>query len=126
MIVDMESREPVISISSFARKYYRYLESPSTEELCAFFDSMTFPEECWKLGFEMDCGNSFREAYGDAFESETELCRVIDEITDVKLLGSAIFSKWRYFNHWAYNSVEEYMSNPRWFLIALRRLMEYN
>lgn len=120
----MESRIVEFSVSDFAHKYYCYLENLSPEELCTFFDSMTFPEECRKLGFEMDCGNSFREVYSDAFESETELSRIIDEITNVKVLGSAIFSKWRYFNHWAYNPQEEYMSNPHWFLIAFRRLME--
>lgn len=28
--------------------------------------------------------------------------RIVDQVTDIPLLGSAIYSRWRYFNHWAY------------------------
>ena len=49
--------------------------------------------------------------------------RVIDEITDIRLLGSAIYSQWRYFNHWAYDaaSILEF-ENRSWFILALSRL----
>ena len=62
-------------------------------------------DECEALGFQMDCGNAFSEQYGNAVYDYKELDHIIDEITDIQLLGSAIYSRWRYFNHWAYDAV---------------------
>ena len=45
-----------------------------------------------------DCGHAFSEKYGDVASSCDALNRIIDEVTDIKLLGSAIYSQWRYFN----------------------------
>lgn len=56
-------------------------------------------DDCEALGFQMDCGHAFLEKYGNAASKFDELNRVIDEITDISLLGSAIYSQWRYFNH---------------------------
>ena len=56
-------------------------------------------DDCEALGFQMDCGHAFSEKYGNATSKYDELNRVIDEITDISLLGSAIYSQWRYFNH---------------------------
>ncbi|WP_373484077.1 hypothetical protein [Acetobacterium sp.] len=80
-------------------------------------------DDCDALGFEMDCGNSFAEVYGDAEHNYEELNRIIDTVTDIKLLGSAIYSRWRYFNHWAYNGEEILeFKNRSWFILALSRL----
>jgi len=80
-------------------------------------------DDCRALGFEMDCGNAFNEKYKGAFGDYRELKRIIDKVTDVKLLGSAIFSKWRYFNHWAYSGAEILEpENREWFIIALEKL----
>ena len=49
--------------------------------------------------------------------------RIINNVTDIPLLGSAIYSRWRYFNHWAYDGSE--ILNPQnraWFISALSRL----
>lgn len=54
------------------------------------------------LGFEMDCGHSFSEKYGQAAYNHEALDKIIDDVTDIPLLGAAIYSQWRYFNHWAY------------------------
>ena len=49
--------------------------------------------------------------------------RFIDDVTDIPLLGSAIYSRWRYFNHWAYTGAEILEPNNRaWFILALSRL----
>lgn len=115
-----------IGIETFIEKYIDYFltkfapDSPSYYDL---FDSPSFPDECWNLGFEMDCGESFIAAYGDkAWLSCRELLSVIDKVDDVKILGSALFSKWRYFNHWAYGPATE--ENKEWFLIILRRMQQ--
>lgn len=80
-------------------------------------------DECEALGFKMDCGNAFEEKYGKAVCDDRELTKVIDAVNDIKLLGSAIYSRWRYFNHWAYDAAE--ILNPQnrdWFITALERL----
>ena len=55
-------------------------------------------DDCQALGFQMDCGHAFSEKYDDAASSCDALNRIIDEVTDIKLLGLAIYSQWRYFN----------------------------
>lgn len=80
-------------------------------------------DDCDALGFEMDCGNSFAETYGEAVHNYEELDKIIDSVTDIKLLGSAIYSRWRYFNHWAYTGEEILeFKNRSWFILALSRL----
>ena len=52
-------------------------------------------DDCVALGFEMDCGHTFSEKYGQAANNHEALDRIIDNVTDVPLLGSAIYSRWR-------------------------------
>lgn len=80
-------------------------------------------DDCEALGFEMDCGHAFSEKYGDAVYKIELLERIIDDVTDIMLLGSAIYSRWRYFNHWAHSG-EEILEhkNRAWFILALSRL----
>lgn len=80
-------------------------------------------DDCDALGFEMDCGHSFSEKYGQAVSNHEELGKIIDEITDIPLLGSAIYSRWRYFNHWAYDGAEILEpQNRAWFVLVLDRM----
>lgn len=82
-------------------------------------------DDCKEIGFEMDCGQSFRKEYGDAISESDALKRIIDDIKDIKLLGSAIYSQWRYFNHWAYSGAEILEAkNREWFILALGRLQQ--
>ncbi len=80
-------------------------------------------DDCDALGFVMDCGHAFSEKYGNAANNYEALDRIIDDVTDISLLGSAIYSQWRYFNHWAYTG-EEILDpkNRVWFILALSRL----
>ena len=79
--------------------------------------------DCAKLDFEMDCGNAFSEKYDGAFNDVNILKKVIDDVDDLLLLGSAIYSKWRYYNHWAYSGEDILESqNREWFILALERL----
>ena len=115
-----------VSIKSFTEKYIDYFLTSFDPESASYydlFDSPTFPNECWSLGFEMDCGESFITAYGhDAWRNEKELSKVVNKINDMKLLGSALFSQWRYFNHWSYGHATE--DDKKWFLMILRRMQE--
>ena len=58
-------------------------------------------DDCSALGFEMDCGHAFSEKYGNAANDSEALDKIIDSVDNIPLLGSAIYSQWRYFNHWA-------------------------
>lgn len=80
-------------------------------------------DDCAALGFEMDCGHAFSERYGQAANNHEALDRIIDDVTDIPLLGSAIYSQWRYFNHWAYDGAAILEpQNRAWFILALSRL----
>ena len=113
-------------MSNFAQRGIDYFErefDPATEAYYRFFDSEEFPEECQALGFKMDCGHSFIAAYGqEAWNDVRSLAAVAGRIDDVRLIGSAIFSQWRYFNHGAVEHAQE--KDRQWFLIMFRRLRE--
>ncbi len=81
-------------------------------------------DDCQSLGFIMDCGKSFSEKYNiNASYNYNALREIIREINDIQLLGSAVYSQWRYFNHWAYSGDEILIpENRAWFLLALEHL----
>lgn len=82
-------------------------------------------DDCAALGFRMDCGHAFGHVYGKAVNDAGELEKIINSITDIPLLGSAVYSQWRYFNHWAYSGAEILQpKNREWFILALNRLAE--
>ena len=83
-------------------------------------------EECQRLGFDMDAGESFIKQYSkEAFYNADVLEQIIDKVDSVELLGNGIFSRWRYITHWAGVSASLLSEeNKKWFLIALSRLAE--
>lgn len=84
-----------------------------------------FADDCARLGFEMDSGKTFSEVYGEAFTNYEALQKVIDDITDIYLLGSAIYSRWRYFNHWEYDPSDILKTeNRQWFLMVLHSIAQ--
>lgn len=108
-------------INKFAVKWFeKYRNSKTTEREVV----EGFADECFALGFEMDCGESFQKAFPNtqAFDDYTHFDQIINRIDDISLLGSAIFSKWRYITHWSY--CEDLLSpeNRAWFIIAFSRL----
>lgn len=107
-------------IQKFTSKYIELYSSSDTNE----DDIMnSFPEDCEKLGFIMDCGKMFEAMYGHkAFSDVEELKGIIDEIDEVMVLGSGIFSYWRYVTHWSYNEHLLDEKNKEWMLLALKRL----
>lgn len=115
-----------ITLAAFAQKYIDFFENVwGRDERAKYylFDDMDFPRNCYSFGFEMDCGHSFIEAMGeDLWNSPRGLDGRIHETDDIKLIGSAIFSKWRYFNHWSYSGPTE--EDVEWFLVMFRRLRE--
>ena len=73
----------------------------------------------------MDCGNSFSEAFPgkDMFRADS-LKEAIGTITDCKLLGTAMFSHWRYLTHWHNASLSN--DTIEWFSVAFDRLQKIN
>ena len=115
------------NLDEFCRKYIEYFKSlkrePPEDRYC-FIESPVFVQECKSLGFEMDCGESFIERYGaDAWNNEEDLNRIIDRVSDVKVIGSGIFSKWRFYNHWCESS-EELYNGIGWFKLVFDRLLK--
>mgnify|MGYP003517684467 FL=1 len=109
-------------IHDFAVKWCDKFRDPNFDYI--ELENHYIADDCATLGFEMDCGHAFTEKYGQApFYNYEELEKIIDDITDIFLLGSAIYSRWRYFNHWAYSGEEILeQQNREWFIIAFSRL----
>lgn len=79
-----------------------------------------FGQDCFSLGFAMDCGEGFITRYGEApFQNAVELQKVSNIVVDIELLTSAIFSHWRYYTHWACSPLDR-----EWFVVALTKLKE--
>ena len=82
-----------------------------------------FPEKCEELGFFMDCGNTFESIYGkDILNNKESFQRVLAVVEDPILLGSAIFSKWRYYTHWAYDINLTSDECREWFIMAFDKM----
>lgn len=110
-------------IHSFAIKWISKFQNAELNYL-EFVEPM-MGEEMRKLGFKMDSGNAFISVYGDAINDKNKLSNVIDQVNDISLLGLAIYSKWRYYNHWSYSGAEILeLENREWFILALSRLAE--
>lgn len=110
-------------IVAFSKKWIEKFSNKGTDyvELVDHY----FADECSFLGFKMDCGKAFEQRYGDAVYNSDALKCVIDGVDDILLLGSAIYSRWRYFNHWAYDAAEILnKKNREWFILALSKLLQ--
>lgn len=111
----------LLQIQDFARKWSGKFRNERINYL--EFVEIQMGDEISELGFKMDNGLSFMEVYGEAINDEEKLRSIIEGIDNIELLGSAIYSKWRYFNHYAYSGAEILEpKNRNWFVIALDRL----
>ncbi|MDO5044546.1 MAG: hypothetical protein Q4E22_04540 [Coriobacteriia bacterium] len=80
-------------------------------------------DDCEALGFKMDGGHAFSEKYGEAAFDYEALKKIINDVTDISLLGSAIHSRWYYFSHEIDVSAKILRPENRWWFIeALDRL----
>ncbi len=107
-------------IHNFAKKWLGEFKNPmvSYEKLV----SNNFGEEYSELGFQVYCGHIFTEKCGKINDSKV-FKEALKDITDINLLGSAIYSKWNYFYSWAYSGAEILEDkNREWFILALEHL----
>ena len=87
-------------------------------------ESGLFNKECFSLGFELTQIDNYTCKHSDAsLKDPKQLKTIISKIQDVHLLGSIIFSKWRYITHWTSDSVLE-PHHRDWFIIALSQLIK--
>ncbi len=108
-------------LNKFAGRYLSlYSNSAISEEyLCDSFAS-----ECFDLGLNMDCGKSFISKYGEeSFSNVVEFKKVCRTVTDIELLGSMIFSKWRFITHSDCSNCTD-DGNREWFIEAFTRLID--
>ena len=82
-------------------------------------DDRSFADDCFSFGWEMDCGKSFFQKH--LCENFDEALHCIEQENNLDLLGSLLFSHWRYFNHWAYSGAE-ILEHRGWFVAVLKRI----
>ena len=75
---------------------------------------------CEKSKWKMDCGHSFGQLTFDGTNLKDDLPRV----TDIGLLGSGVYSQWRYITHWSFNEQLLDEKNREWFLMVMPYLRE--
>lgn len=121
--ISQVSNQKKEDIHSFAVRYLEMFNDPLVNYLEL---ESNLGEECQRLGFDMDAGESFINQYSkEAFYNADELKCIIEKVDSVELLGNGIFSYWRYITHWAGVSASLLSEeNKKWFLIALYRLAE--
>ncbi len=109
-------------IHDFAIRWLEKYHNPSSTEQDV---ENGFGDQCRSLGFEMDGGKAIKEAYpkSDPLSDTAALQSIINMITDVSILGSAIFSNWRFITHWGETGLLTPDSRA-WFICALSRLAE--
>ena len=120
---------PVVdNVKTFVEKWSALLDEIDADEtrakVYAFIDDLQFPKDCESLGFDMDCFNSFNAKYNynPAKHSKRRFEKLVANCDDFCILGNAIFSQWRNYNHWSYDVKAEF--ETRWFRIAFKRLLE--
>ena len=106
----------------FAVKWQAVFEAPDVSR--RIFDNYEpLGAEMATLGFQMDCGAAIEAAYPSLrWNDLTEWRSLLSQIEDVPLLTSAIFSQWRYWNHWSDAPPSD--ADRQWFALAFARLAE--
>ena len=109
-------------IHRFALLWMQIYRSHDSFPYAYFEDIMFMGEGLSDLGFEMDCGRSYCEAYSEtALPDNEKLQRQLPGM-DIRILGNLIYSQWRYWNHWSMALMEE--KDYQWFVLAFSKLAE--
>ncbi len=115
-----KSSDRFLKIYAFASKWLDLYKSDDTPNWK--LESSEFAEECRSLGFEMDSGKAFEDAYRCVTVSNEVMRNVCRMVTDIDLLGSGIFSQWRYWTHWGQRDLTE-PDIREWFCYGLSRMV---
>lgn len=84
-------------VAKYARKLRLAIEKSGAVALGRDDRAARFRE----LGFEIDCGHSYKELYGLALYDARGLKRGLARIADAQTLGNAVFLQCRYITHWS-------------------------
>ncbi len=107
-------------IYDWAQYYYDLFTNPASTEQQLM---EAFPEKCEELGFFMDCGHTFESVYGkNTLMNKESFQRVIPQVDDPILLGSAIFSMWRNYTHWSFDTNLTSDECREWFILAFDKM----
>ena len=92
----------------------------------SIFNDDDFVDEAESIGFVMDTGKSMQEMIPE-LKSLSDLNTIKTfknkrNNLSPQLLGVAIFSQWRYFNHWAMSAPTE--NDREWFIYMLEWLLQ--
>ena len=118
MVTDYEGKKEIFL---FAKKW---LDNFASGQIPEHEFEMQLEADCRSLGFQMDCGHEFEKRYPHCFSlTSSAIENQISSITDIDLLGSAVYSQWRYITHWANSSLQSEKSR-RWFELVLKRMKE--
>jgi hypothetical protein len=114
-------------IHLFAKVWLDRLQKNAYRSSAFFIQDFTewFGEECRLLGFEMDCGQKFLARLEEDKQKNPEksLEELISNIYNWEVLGSGLFSRWRYITHWASSSPSEEVKHyTPWLILVLRQL----
>lgn len=118
----------VADVDVFVEKWSALLDEIDADEIrakvYAFIESSRFEEDCRVLGFDMDTFESLKKHcnYDSENDPEKSFEELVDICSDYHVLGNAIFSQWRYYNHWAYDPRAEF--NTKEFRTAFKKLQE--
>ena len=102
-------------------QYARGLRNGLENQGIGILERTDWAERFRSFGFNMDCGNSYQDAYGLSIDDVEGLKRNAGCIDDVCLLGNAIFSQCRYVTHWAMSPCER---ETEWFIATLAHFEE--
>ena len=91
------------AVAAFARRFGESLERNGIASL----DRFDWPGGFFGLGFEMDCGHAYEEAYGLGLGNDRDIGEGLSRVDDMAVLGRAIFSRCRYLTHWSGGYGEE-------------------
>lgn len=83
-----------------------------------------FGNECEKLGFDLNSGSAFFEKFSSVINQWDDLKAIIDKLFDIRLLGSLLYSRWKFFNNWeslSYEILEK--ENIDWFILIFDRII---
>lgn len=110
-------------VNRFARKWRDAFKEDY--DFYKIFDGPDLGEEARAVGFELDKGQSYAEAFPELTswgEPEAFAQILSDERLTLPILGAVVFSRWRYFNHWALEHPNE--EDRQWFIMAFEKLVE--
>lgn len=119
--------ESITDVEAFVEVWGLLLDEIDADETRAKvydFIDVRFAEDCQNLGFEMDTLESFYKHcnYDPEKGSEKTFEELLSVCTDYHILGNAIYSQWRYYNHWAYDVKAEF--DTQWFRLAFKKILE--